>query len=245
LRYYIFDSHRHMSEKRLNQIKTFLKEVKNLDDDNADIQLDFIRWYETENAVKCFEAVAFDDNHVVGYMRCFRHREDPRKWFVGDVHVGKSHRGHGIATKLYGKVIEEVSQYENAEYILAYVDKSNDKSIGLHEKVGFYDTKSEIAFEPFQFSEGETTYKLWIINSMQVGDIELAKEVLSDIWTAYEKENGFFNSKDEADINLINALEETKIYEDAFFNILWCGNRMVGFETDEISYLDIDRQGDK
>ena len=151
IRYQIIDSHRNMSQKRRNDLVDFFMEVKVAPEEAAEKQVDFCDWYESEYAVKWFEVLASDitENRIVGYLRCFRNPDDVKQWYIGDVHVRAGYRKQGIATRMYQKVFSELERFEAAENVISAVRKDNKNSIGLHEKMGFVDTKEPCVFAAF------------------------------------------------------------------------------------------------
>ena len=68
VRYTIIDSHRNMSRKRREDLCDFFEEVKGIGKEDAEQQVVFCDWYESEYAVKWFEVLAKQNSR-------FRHRQ--------------------------------------------------------------------------------------------------------------------------------------------------------------------------
>lgn len=253
IRYQIIDSHRNMSQKRRNDLVDFFMEVKSAPEEAAEKQVDFCDWYESEYAVKWFEVLAINisdhkndgqketkklkekksagiitKNRIVGYLRCFRNPDDVKQWYIGDVHVRAGYRKQGIATRMYQKVFSELERYEAAENVISAVRKDNKNSIGLHEKMGFVDTKEPCVFAAFFVDKDETKYQKWLYRYLPVPeDIEVDKlhEILLPVY------KNSINTKDKR--NNQDDLRDILIrMKNGEFDIetIWCGNRLVGFK---------------
>ena len=230
IRYQIIDSHRNMSQKRRNDLVDFFTEVKSAPKEAAEKQVDFCDWYESEYAVKWFEVLAVNitENKIAGYLRCFRNPDDVKQWYIGDVHVRAEYRKQGIATRMYQKVFSELERYEAAENVISAVRKDNKNSIGLHEKMGFVDTKEPCVFAAFFLDKDETKYQKWLYRYLPVPeDIELDKlhEILLPVY------KNSINTKDKR--NNQDDLRDILIrMKNGEFDIetIWCGNRLVGFK---------------
>lgn len=230
IRYQIIDSHRNMSQKRRNDLVDFFMKVKSAPEEAAEKQVDFCDWYESEYAVKWFEvlAVSITENKIAGYLRCFRNPDDVKQWYIGDVHVRAGYRKQGIATRMYQKVFSELERYEAAENVISAVRKDNKNSIGLHEKMGFVDTKEPCVFAAFCVDKDETKYQKWLYRYLPVPeDIEVDKlhEILMPVY------KNSINTKDKR--NNQDDLRDILIrMKNGEFDIetIWCGNRLVGFK---------------
>ena len=228
-------------------------EVKSAPEEVAEKQVDFCDWYESEYAVKWFEVLAINisdhkndgqketkklkekksagiitKNRIVGYLRCFRNPDDVKQWYIGDVHVRAGYRKQGIATRMYQKVFSELERYEAAENVISAVRKDNKNSIGLHEKMGFVDTKEPCVFAAFFVDKDETKYQKWLYRYLPVPeDIEVDKlyEILLPVY------KNSINTKDKRN-NQDDLRDILKRMKNGEYDIetIWCGNRLVGFK---------------
>lgn len=217
VRVFVTDSHRNMSNKRKLELMHFFREVKSIDEGRALDQVYFCDWYEKEYAVKWFEVVACDGSEIAGYLRCFRNPDTAIEWFIGDVHVKEKYRRQNIATRMYEKAISEVMEYQSAEKITTSVHCDNTKSIGLHEKMGFKNTGKACTFPHLCFDEKETAFEKCLYITLPIPNIETEKivERVLPVWNGPREK-------------LIEAIEKSKKGE-AVFEVIWCGNRLVGF----------------
>ena len=232
VRFIITDSHKNMSKKRKDALLGFFCEVKGIDKEAAEKQVEFCDWYESEFAVKWFEVLAVDNGDIAGYLRCFRNPDDVHQWFIGDVHVRTKYRRTGIASRMYERVFSELERYEAAENIISAVRKDNINSIGLHTKMGFYDTGEPCRFATFFVDENETKYQKWLYRHMPAPDevsVEKLTEVFLPVWLEAEKTNAG-KAKKELKAVLNKARKEG--YE---IGTVWCGNRLVGFKAGNLS----------
>ena len=234
LKYKIIDSHRIMTKKTRDALTDFFREVKNLSEEEADRQVRFCDWFEREYAVKWYEILVCDMDVVVGYLRCLRNSGDPREWFIGDVHVRKSHQRRGIATGMYERVIDEVSRFETAECIISAVRRDNSKSVLLHEKMGFEKTLETYAEPDFYINENEDIYRKWICRILPVpaDAVDIAGEKLMPLWMEGLKKKFPKIREKEAGEQLEELLEKAAGGQ-VCFDTIWCGNRLVGYRYTE------------
>ena len=229
-RYEIIDSHRKMSLGRRRALMEFFREVKQLSEEEAWKQVDFCTWYETEYAVKWFETIAFESGKPVGYLRCFRNPKDEKQWYIGDVHVRNGYRRQGIATKMYEKTIKELERYEAAENVISAVRKDNEKSIGLHKKMGFTDTGEPCEFAAFFVDENETKYLKMLYRYLPLPKelkIDEAVRIMLPVWQGSSKESGKRKSRKKSKEEL-ESLIRSFLSGEASLETIWCGNRLVG-----------------
>ena len=242
-RHAIMDSHRTMTKKAEDALTDFFMEVKGLDAEAARDQVHFCDWFEKEFAVKWFETVVREGGRIAGYLRCLRNPEDPRQWYVGDVHVRAAYRRQGIAAKMYEKTIEAVMEYEAAECIVASVHPQNEASLRLHEKMGFQDTGRSCQLPDFYFDPDETEYKKWLYRYLPVSDQEGAVEVMLPLYQGYLRKNvKDYEENEVADKKMLGVYLMKASRGEAGFECIWCGNRLVGFHylegEEEILYLE-------
>lgn len=232
MRYEITDSHRKMTAKQKQALTEFFREVKGIPtDEDALQQVYFCDWYEHDFAVSWFEVIAWDGPKAVGYIRVLRDPKDVRQWLSCDVHVRRDYRRRRIATRMYRKVIETLYSFEAAETLIAAVNKNNVKSINLHEKLGFRNTKRLCKFADFYVVEDDTKFVKPLYHYLPVRkNFEGAVERVLPIWTEWKEANGTYRGE-EAEKETIRGL--LKDVEDGRcrFDGLWRGNRMVGFRT--------------
>ena len=234
IRYLIVDSHKNMSQKRREALISFFGEVKGAYGEDARIQVDFCDWYESDYAVKWFEVLALSGGEIAGYLRCFRNPDDVRQWYIGDVHVRSSYRRHGVATKMYQKVFKELEHYEAAENVISAVRKDNARSIGLHTKMGFVDTKEPCVFADFYVDEDETKYQKLLYRLLPIPEkVEADKlmEMFLPLWFKHKKISADAEEKEKAKAQkeLRKIIKSGKSGEYDIYTI-WCGNRLAGFK---------------
>lgn len=239
MRYVIVDSHRRMTTKKKDEMLDFFCNAEKISRKVAYKRTDFCEWFEKEYAVKWFEMFAYDKGKMVGYLKCLRHPDIGTEWFVGDIHVLEEYRGRGIASAMYERTIEEVYEYQAAEKIVASVHPDNQKSIGLHEKMGFVDTKQACTFPHLKFEPEEKAHVLWLYQYLPVVNKELAMEGLLPLWQEYfQKEFGY--SKQKAKRHLEDILKKACEEDKYTFESIWCGNSLVGFvyynDEEEVMY---------
>ena len=223
IRYLIVDSHKNMSYKRREALKNFFCEVKGINTEDAEKQVGFCDWYENDYAVKWFEVLAISGSEVAGYLRCFRDPDDVRRWYIGDVHVRGRYRRCGIATRMYLKVFKELERFEAAEKVVSAVRKDNVKSIGLHTKMGFIDTKEPCVFADFYVDENETKYQKLLYRVYPIPDKESVDKLMEMFLPIWLKETA--KSQKELRKVIKNGIDgEYDIYT------IWCGNRLAGFK---------------
>lgn len=194
------------------------------------------RWKETivdfekEFAVKQYAIFAYVENEIVGFMRVLRNPDDVCEWYTCDVHVGDSCRRKGIATLMYKKTIEIVAEYERATKIITSISASNVASIKLHKKIGFIDTGITSSFADYTFEKDETKYCYWLEAKLfPARNVPIHMERLFPMWKAYMIEIGEKYTDEDLRNGLINRLNISQSHENIFFELMWCGNDMVGF----------------
>ena len=253
----ILDSHRNMTQKRENSLKNFFEEVKGVSAEEAKKQVEFCDWYESEYAVKWFEVIVTvstftsdmsksknkktseRNNVIAGYLRCFRNPDDIRQWYIGDVHVRKAYRQQGIATRMYEKVFKELERYEAAENVISAVRRDNEKSIGLHKKMGFFDTGKPCEFASFFVDEDETKYQKMLYRDLPVpadASVDKVTEIMFPLWKEYLNKSDKYTNDKKATADLKKLLQQNRSGELSFTGI-WCGNRLVGFCYDDVNYI--------
>lgn len=237
MRYEIIDSHRKMSPGRKRALMEFFREVKQVLEEEAWKQVDFCTWYETEYAVKWFEVIAFDGSIPVGYLRCFRNPKDEKQWYIGDVHVRNGYKHQGIATKMYGKTFKELERYEATENVISAVRKDNEKSKGLHKKMGFVDTGETCEFASFFVDENETKYRKMLYRYLPLPEelkVDEAVRIMLPVWQSCAKESEKRKSKKKLKEELESLIRGALSGEDSLETI-WCGNRLVGLRHNMVS----------
>ena len=231
MKYEVTDSHRKMSKRTKKALADFFCEVKGIAREAAEGQTGFCDWYEKEFAVKWFEVTAWENGAVVGYLRCLRDPQDVRRWYVGDVHVRVAFFRKGVATAMYELMLRTLTGFEAAEKLIAAVRRDNVRSIGLHTKMGFKDTKEPCDFADFYVCEDETKYERWLYQIFPVPNVEGAVERMLPLYSAWRKQRGK-TSKAAARKALCEILQHAE-EGTARLESIWCGNRLVGFRMDE------------
>ena len=234
IRYMVVDSHKNMSIKRREALIDFFREVKGVSAEDAGKQVEFCDWYENDYAVKWFEVLAVCGREVAGYLRCFRNPDDIRQWFIGDVHVRSRYRREGIASAMYKKVFKELERYEAAENVISAVRRDNAKSIGLHTKMGFFDTGEPCVFASFYVDADETKYQKRLYRYLPIPEMVPAKKLMEmflPLWLEDKKISAGADEKEKAKAQK----ELKKVINDGLkgeydIKTVWCGNRLTGFK---------------
>jgi len=89
-----------------------------------------------------FYVFALTNNNVIGFAYFCQNETNESQWYYGDLIIHTEHRRSGVATK----IIEHGIQYlkkKNASKLFTYVDKNNNSSIALHEKLSFSISESQ------------------------------------------------------------------------------------------------------
>ncbi len=230
--YQIIDSHRNLTKKTRKALTDFFCEVKGLQKPDAMRVVDFCDWYEHDFAVTWFEVLSWDGDRVVGYLRCVRDPADVTRWYVGDVHVRKSHWQQGIATQMYAEVFAVLQDYDPAEQVVVAIRRDNQKSIKLHEKCGFTDTGEPCEFADFYVSPEENMYRKWLYKCLPSCEPEQGVRFVQPVWDAWKKKQGNYAGAGEEKKALLRVLQEAEA-GNARFDTIWCGNRLVGFKMDD------------
>ncbi len=230
MKYEIVETHSYWKEKRISRLQEFFMTVKAIGKEEAVLQADFINWYKKEYSALCFEAIAYDGDRVVGYMRCYNDPKKVQRWFVGDINVVLEYQQKHIASKLYEMIIDEVESYEKAEYIEASINKANIKSIGLHRKFDFRNTRRQKEFAGFYFDPEETFYKKILYRYLAFPDSNEAKAKFKELFDECPERSCLVKGLLAEDI-FQKAMEGMGI---KLFSI-WRGEKLAGFyiEDDE------------
>lgn len=231
--YEIIDSHRNLTKKARKALVDFFCEVKGLRKPDAEQVVGFCDWYEHDYAVSWFEVLSWDGDTVVGYLRCMRDPADVTRWYVGDVHVRKSHWQQGIATQMYAEVFAVLQDFEPAEQVVVAIRRDNTKSIKLHEKCGFADTGKPCEFADFYVAPEENMYRKWLYKCLPPCEAEHAVKFIQPIWNAWKKKQGSYAGAAKEKKNLLRILKEAECSGKAWFETIWCGNRLVGFRMND------------
>lgn len=232
MRYEITDSHKNMSASKREALAEFFCEVKGIPAKaDAMQQVEFCDWYEREYAVKWFEVIAWDAGKPVGYIRVLRDPKDVRQWLSSDVHVRRDYRRRGIATKMYQRAVKELLHYEAAETLIASVDRNNTKSIALHEKLGFRNTKRICKFADFYVHPEDTKFVKPLYNYIPVRNFPQAVERMLPLWTEWKESCGETLGEEKEREALQECLKKAEKGE-AIIEGVWRGNRLVGICTD-------------
>ena len=105
------------SPKCVNQIRRMVHEAKYYSD--------------------CFNVVALNgDDVVVGRLFCIKNRENPKRWYHGDLKVAEDYRRMKIASKMIRTAIDKITDM-GGDIIDAWTANYNTPSINLHKSLGF------------------------------------------------------------------------------------------------------------
>lgn len=231
--YKVIDSHRMMTKKTRKALEEFFGEVKGAPAEVARQQVAFCEDYERQYAVKWFEVLSLDGDKVVGYLRCMRDPETVKRWYVGDVHVRKAYWHQGIATQMYAEVFATLQDYDSAEKAVVSIDKDNVKSIGLHTKLGFCDTKEPCVFADFYAHENETCYEKLLFGFLPPPrDPEIGLKFILPVWTEWKKQCGTFVDEEEAQSSLLSLLRQAA-EGTVRFETVWNGMNLCGFRFND------------
>ena len=114
--------------KNVNQIRRFVHENKYFSD--------------------CFNVIAVDSNDdVIGRLFCVKNRENPKRWYHGDLIVAPEYRRMKIASKMIRTAIQKISDM-GGEIIDAWTANTHIVSINLHKSLGFTEMPS-VQFDEF------------------------------------------------------------------------------------------------
>ena len=234
MRYEITETHRNMSKAKRKALEQFFREVKGIPADiDCSCQIDFCTDYERQFAVKWFEVLSWDEGKIVGYLRCMRDPESVTRWYVGDVHVRKAYWQQGVATQMYAELFAVLQDYDSTEKVVVAIHKDNVKSIGLHTKLGFRDTKEPCVFADFYAAPDETCYEKLLFSVMAPPrDVEVGVKYILPVWTEWKKECGAWSCEEEAKSSLIEVLK--KAQDGAVrFEVIWNGMNLCGFRFND------------
>ena len=232
MRYEITDSHRNMPAKKREALKEFFCEVKGIPSkEEAASQVEFCDWYERDFAVSWFEVIAWDAGQAVGYIRVMRDPKDARKWLSSDVHVREAYRRRGIATRMYRRAVKTLLEFEAAETLIASIDRDNTKSIALHEKLGFRNTKRPCKFADFYVHPEDTKFVKPLYRYLPVPNIPQAVERMLPLWMEWKESNGESPNEEKERKALGECLKKAE-KKEVIFDGVWRGNRLVGICTD-------------
>ena len=228
--YRVVESHTNMSAKTREALENFFCRVKGQNESEAAVQVDFCyECFEKIYAVKWFEVVAWCKGRVVGYLMCLRNPDDVSNWYVGEIHVDPEFKRRGIATAMYEKVFDKLSDYDLAKILCASVHPGNTASIGLHRKVGFKDSGLHTAFPGLMVDDDETEYRYKLYKTLKIPYADAAQKVIKPVWDKYVSEHS-----DTLHIKKTNAffrevLEEAERGKNDF-RALFYGNEIAGFK---------------
>ena len=100
--------------------------------------------FKFNNALKLVFEV---DNEPAGYVSCTRSTENLNtEW---SFHMGKAHRGKGLSEIMLRSVLYYLKHKENYHCITSTVWEHNEKSINLHNKLGFAEGTPEGKFKTY------------------------------------------------------------------------------------------------
>ena len=226
----IIDSHRMAPASYKEDLMDFFCEVKGIPEQEA---CNFVKYmiygFELEFQVAWIEVVAYAEGKIVGFMRLLCNPENRVEWYACDVHVRKAYRFRGYATQMYRMGIEVIKEYDSAETIYASVLNTNINSIGLHTKLGFTKVQNKKQFCNFITEEAEDTYLLKLYTKYPAKNNDYGKKTLLPLWTKFAQEKKKLSDMECLE-DLNRHLDSIDKDEIVIFEIVWRGNRVVGFE---------------
>lgn len=109
------------------------------------------------------------DEKIVGYAYAGLHMERAAYGWnaVLTVYVDKNHHHKGIGTELYNALIDILVQ-QNIKNVYGCITSGNDKSIAMHEKIGFV---VNAVFHKSGFKNGAWLDVTWV--EKQIGDYDV------------------------------------------------------------------------
>jgi len=117
--------------------------------------------YDGKYNSDCFNVVAVNSgDEVVGRLFCLKNRENPKRWFHGDLVVAPEYRRMKLASKMTQTAIQKISDM-GGEIIIGYTEKTHIASIDLHKKLGFVEKRCE-PFDNIIFGEEQLMLELRI-----------------------------------------------------------------------------------
>ena len=110
---------------------------------------------------KWHQIIAFHGHDIIGAVNFLCDKDNPQRWYLGDLFVVPEHRRCGAAQRLILRGIDEIrSKASGGEYIYSYIEKSNTASQELHRALGFSDLGRLVPFGDLIFNDLETTWEL-------------------------------------------------------------------------------------
>lgn len=96
------------------------------------------QWYEKKKQEDYPVLVFEEDGKVIGFAAIEPFRPDPayRYSVMHSVYVDHRSRGNGVGTALVKEIIR-ITNEKKYETLIAEIDGENEKSIKMHEKLGF------------------------------------------------------------------------------------------------------------
>ena len=97
----------------------------------------------------CFNVIAVNsNNNVIGRVYCEKSRENPKRWYHGDLVVASKYRRMKIASQMIKTAIQRILDM-GGEILNCYIDKTNTVSIGFHKSLGFIE-KPHVQFDDME-----------------------------------------------------------------------------------------------
>ena len=88
------------------------------------------------------------NGRVVGFAQFFQDKNDAATWFYGDLEVLQKYRRNGIACQMLTYAFG-VLKNKQAAKLLTFVNRWNEPSVKLHEKLGFILAKDQNVDNPY------------------------------------------------------------------------------------------------
>lgn len=123
--------------------------------------------YDGKYESDCFNVVAVNsDDEVVGRLFCLRNKENPKRWYHGDLMVTPPYRRMGIAKRMIQTAIQKISEL-GGEILHAYTAKTHTISLNLHKSSGFIE-KTILQFDHLIHGEEQIMLEYIIKNKYNV-----------------------------------------------------------------------------
>lgn len=124
------------NENKTKYLEYISKLIK---DDNSKIanmseitnHLNFI--FKFDNSILVF---LFNDDELISMVNAYEYNMEFHEWCVFSLFTKNKYRGQGIGIQTLQYILDKILEY-NPSKIISGIEKENETSIKLHEKIGF------------------------------------------------------------------------------------------------------------
>ena len=105
--------------------------------------IDFmLTWKSNYDHVTFYVLAKTENDKIVGFAQFFQNKNNDSVWTYGDLVINENYTRKGIATKLIECGLHELEK-KNAKTLLTFIDKDNEASVKLHEKLYFIQSTNQ------------------------------------------------------------------------------------------------------